>query len=81
MTLSEIQKKLKVPKSEYNSFGKYKYRTAEGILEAVKKILPKECNLWINDDILEIGGRIYIRSEVNLMWKDHHFASPAPTSW
>ena len=36
--LSEIQAKLKAPKSQYNSFGKYNYRNAEDILEAVKPI-------------------------------------------
>ena len=33
--LSEIQAKLKAPKSQYNSFGKYNYRNAEDILEAI----------------------------------------------
>ena len=36
--LSRIQRELKAPKNLYNSFGKYSYRNAEGILEAVKRI-------------------------------------------
>ena len=38
--LSRIQQELKAPKNLYNSFGKYKYRNAEGILESVKPLLP-----------------------------------------
>jgi hypothetical protein len=39
--LIAIQSELKVPKGNYNSFGKYKYRSAEDILEAVKPLLNK----------------------------------------
>lgn len=37
-TFINIQNELKVPKSEFNSFGKYKYRTVEAILESAKKV-------------------------------------------
>lgn len=36
--LFEIQQTLKAPKGQYNNFGKYKYRSCEDILEAVKPI-------------------------------------------
>ena len=36
-----IQSELKAPKGQYNAFGKYKYRSAEDILEAVKPLLKK----------------------------------------
>ena len=39
--LLEIQTELKAPKGQYNSFGKYKYRSCEDILEAVKPICKK----------------------------------------
>jgi hypothetical protein len=56
--LIQIQTELKAPKSQYNSFGKYKYRNCEDILEAVKPLLQKYgCSLTITDEIKEIGGR------------------------
>lgn len=61
--LAAVQAELKAPKDQYNSFGKYKYRSAEGILEAVKPILKKHgCVLWISDEMVEIGGRIYVKA-------------------
>ena len=39
--LMNIQKELKAPNSQYNSFGKYKYRSCEDILESVKPLLEK----------------------------------------
>lgn len=61
--LRKIQAELKAPKNMYNSFGKYKYRNAEAILEAVKPLLDKnKCTLTISDEIVEIGGRIYVKA-------------------
>lgn len=67
--LSEIQKKLKAPKGQYNNFGKYKYRSCEDILEAVKPLLG-ESSLQISDDIVQIGERYYIKATVSLVGKD-----------
>ena len=51
--LQKIQKELKAPKGQYNSFGKYKYRSAEDILEAVKPILDSNgCALTISDNVI-----------------------------
>ncbi len=59
--LVEIQKELKAPKNQENKFGGYKYRSAEDILEAAKKILPqKGCYLTITDTIEMIGNRVYV---------------------
>jgi hypothetical protein len=58
--LIEIQKKLKVPKNRYNRFGKFKYRSCEDILEAVKPLL-KEGVLTLSDSIVEISGNFYIK--------------------
>lgn len=63
--LSRIQKELKAPKNLYNSFGKYKYRNAEGILEAVKPMLNGYV-LVINDEPVMVGDRIYIKATVTL---------------
>lgn len=61
--LIQIQTELKAPKSQYNSFGKYKYRNCEDILEAVKPLLQKYgCSLTITDEIKEIGGIIYVEA-------------------
>jgi len=47
-----IQSELKAPKSQFNSFGKYKYRNCEDILEAVKPLLLKhKCTLTISDKV------------------------------
>lgn len=59
--LSEIQRKLKAPKSQFNSFGKYNYRSCEDILEAVKPLLGG-VTLTINDEPIEVGGRVYIKA-------------------
>ena len=63
--LTRIQQELKAPKNLYNSFGKYKYRNAEGILEAVKPLL-KNVALVINDEPVLIGNRFYIKATVTL---------------
>ena len=61
--LIDIQKELKAPKGQYNSFGKYKYRSAEDILEAVKPLLHKhECQLTLSDEIVLIGDRYYVKA-------------------
>lgn len=59
--LLAIQTKLKAPKGQYNSFGKYSYRSAEDILEAVKPLnVEQGLLLTITDEIKEIGGRVYV---------------------
>lgn len=62
-----IQSRLKAPKSQYNSFGKYKYRNCEDILEAVKPLLKEqECTLTISDEIVMIGTRYYIKATATI---------------
>lgn len=61
--LIEIQSKLNVPKCQYNSFGKYKFRSCEDILAAVKPLLKEVgCTLTMSDDVIMIGSRIYIKA-------------------
>ena len=65
--LMNIQRDLKAPKGQYNSFGKYKYRSCEDILEAVKPLLAREkVTLLISDEVVEIGGRVYIKATARL---------------
>ena len=63
--LAVIQQSLKAPKSQNNTFGKYKYRNCEDILEAVKPLLG-ELALFINDDIVLVGDRHYVKATVTL---------------
>ena len=65
--LMRIQTQIKAPKNLYNSFGKYHYRNAESICEAVKPFLEKEkCCLTIGDEIECIEGRFYVKATVAL---------------
>lgn len=66
--LADIQHKLKAPKGQFNSFGKYKYRSCEDILEAVKPLLAeKSLVLTLEDDIALIGERFYVKATVKVM--------------
>lgn len=61
--LVDVQGKLKAPKGQYNNFGKYKYRSCEDILEAVKPLLVERgLLLTIKDEVLMVGERYYIRA-------------------
>ena len=63
----EVQAELKAPKNQYNSFGRYKYRSCEDILEAVKPLLVKnELFMRIDDNIVNIGNRFYIKATVQI---------------
>ena len=63
--LIQVQSELKAPKNQFNAFAKYKYRSAEDILEAVKPLLAKyELSMFISDQILEAGGYMYVESGV-----------------
>jgi hypothetical protein len=65
--LIAIQSELKAPKNQYNSFGKYKYRSVEDILEAVKPLLLKYgCTLIIEDEVKEIAGIPFIESTASI---------------
>jgi hypothetical protein len=65
--LRKVQTELKAPKGQYNSFGKYAYRSCEDILEALKPILDKEqLVLVIEDDIEEKANRVYVKATATL---------------
>ena len=65
--LIEIQRELKVPKNNFNSFGKYKYRSAEDILEEVKPVCHKYGAVFVlTDDIVQVGERYYIKATARL---------------
>lgn len=61
LKVAKIQQELKAPKNQFNKFGGYKYRSCEDILEAVKPLLG-DIVLMINDEIVEVGGRVYVKA-------------------
>jgi hypothetical protein len=66
--LAKIQSTLKAPKSQYNSFGKYYYRSCEDILEAVKPLLAEaKATLTIGDELELVGNRYYVKATVRFI--------------
>lgn len=70
--LQAIQYNLKAPKTQRNSFGKYNYRSCEDILESIKPLLREnDCIVNISDEVIEIGGRIYLKATATI--KDNNW--------
>lgn len=66
--LAIIQQELKAPKGQYNDFGKYKYRSCEDILEALKPLLKEQkLSLILGDELVFIGQRYYIKATAKLI--------------
>ena len=63
--LAEIQHTLNAPKGQYNSFGKYYYRSCEDILEGVKPLL-NGLFLSVSDEIVLIGDRYYVKATATI---------------
>ncbi len=73
-----VQSELKAPKGQYNSFGKYNYRSCEDILEGVKPLLNKYgLYLTINDAVELIGDRYYIKATATLFDGDNCISTSA----
>ena len=65
--LAIIQAEVQAPKNKFNSFGKYAYRSAENIIEAVKPIInPKGYHLILSDEMVIIGERYYIKATATI---------------
>lgn len=74
--LREVQQKLKAPKGQTNTFGHYKYRSCEDILEAVKPLLGEQgLTLVISDVIMQIGDRFYVIAEATVTNDDRESIS------
>lgn len=66
--MKDIQAELKAPKGQFNSFGKYKYRSCEDIVEAAKPVLFKHgCFLNLSDDMVQVGDRIYVKATATVI--------------
>lgn len=69
--LQMIQSVLKAPKGQFNAFWKYKYRSCEDIVEAVKPLLKAhECVLTMSDELVLIWERYYIKATATLTNKE-----------
>ena len=61
--LMTVQQTAKIPKNQFNSFGKYHYRSCEDILEGLKPCLKEVgATVTVNDEIVEIGSRVYVKA-------------------
>lgn len=70
-TLLAIQQALQAPKSRKNDFGKYKYRSSEDIIAALKPLLrANNCALVLTDAIEFLGERYYIKATATLYTSD-----------
>ena len=66
--LLNIQHELKAPKNCRNTFGKYNYRSAEGILEALKPLCFKyKSVLRMTDEIVDLGGKLFVKAIAELI--------------
>lgn len=66
--LLQVQTDLRAPKGQYNSFGKYNYRSCEDIVEAVKPLLASQgLVIAIADELTLIGERYYIKTTVTVI--------------
>lgn len=62
------QQALKANKDQFNSFGKYSYRSCENILEALKPLLAlNQLTIFLDDDVVEIGGRVYVEATATVV--------------
>ena len=65
--LHKIQLALKSPKDQRNNFGKYNYRKASDILQAVKPLLEADSlTILLNDEIREMGGKFFLIATAGL---------------
>ena len=61
--LCKVQSELKAPKNQYNSFGKYYYRSCEDIQEGLKPLLTEVgAIVTTGDEIILVGERYYIKA-------------------
>ena len=74
--VADIQRGLKAPKNQYNSFGKYNYRSCEDIMEGLKPILG-ELVVTVSDDIKMVGDRIYVVATAKITDGEHSISNSA----
>ncbi|MCR8690583.1 MULTISPECIES: ERF family protein [Campylobacter] len=68
LELLKIQTELKAPKTQFNKFGGYQYRSCEDIVEALKPLQEKyKCVVLLNDELVIIGDRYYIKATATIV--------------
>lgn len=76
--LSKIQSEIKAPKGQTNSFGKYKYRSCEDIVEAAKPVLNRYgFSLILSDEIVSIADRVYVKATATIKNSTVEFSATA----
>ena len=71
--LAAIQQELKAPKDKKNTYGGYNYRSAEGILEALKPVLVRhEATVVLSDELVQVGDRYYVKATAALWSTTDH---------
>mgnify|MGYP004511038871 CR=1 FL=1 len=76
--LMNVQAQLNAPKGQFNSFGKYAYRSCEDILEAVKPLLAKNgLTLNLSDEIVAVGSRIYVKATATVRGENDSVSATA----
>ena len=76
--LTAIQQELKAPKSQYNKFANFSYRSCEDILESVKPLLKEhDLTLRIDDSIVQVGDRYYVQATAILSDGENAIATKA----
>lgn len=75
--LHHVQMNLHAPRNQYNSFGKYHYRSCEDILEGLKKVLPFNAYVTMADEIVTVGNRIYVKVTATLSYRGQSISNTA----
>lgn len=70
MSLHDLQTQVYVAKDKRNDFGGYNYRTAEGILAAIKAALPEGATITCTDTLQEVAGQIFVTATARVTFAD-----------
>jgi len=70
MSLHELQTRVHVAKDKRNDFGGYNYRTAEGILAAIKAEMPDGGTIVVTDTLQELAGQIFVTATATVRFAD-----------
>lgn len=71
--LLKVQRELKAPKGQFNSYSKFNYRSAEDILEAVKPLNAENgLVLTLSDEPILVGERYYIKATARIETTEEH---------
>lgn len=68
--LIDVQSELKAPKNQRNSFGKYNYRSAEDILEALKPVLKEHGATVFLKDAIKVNEALWTYVEATATFVD-----------